>query len=274
MSGFDRLPPSGLAIAGLLVALSLVCWSVMAARLMMLSRSQKANAAFLRAFHHSAHPLAIFQAREHHAEAPLYHIYHAASRELAFHLVGTDEADGTFASRLHGAGRITPSQFDAVRIAMDRATAETTMRLNARMAGTSAIFRASPWLGILGAVWTAVDLLGQSSATPSGGAALTWAPFTISVLLPVLVGLLVAVPGLLGEAFVASRIRALMTRGDHFISEFSSVLQRHFVDHRAMAESLPSIGSLGTPNMAAFGTPRVMPPGAPKAAPDTAPTAA
>lgn len=265
------MPPSGLVICGLLIVMSLACWSIMASRLFMLSRSQKANVAFLRAFHHSAHPLAIFQAKEHHAESPVYHIYHAASRELAFHLVGTDEADATFASRLHGAGRITPSQFNAVRIAMDRAAAETSMRLNARMSGISAVFRASPWLGILGAVWSAVDLLGGNSATATG---LTWTTFTVSMLLPVLLGLLVAVPGLLGLAFVDSKIRTLIARGEHFISEFSSVLQRHFVDHRTTTESLPSIGSLGTPNMPAFGPPRVVSSSSAQAAPETAPTAA
>lgn len=272
MSGFDHLPPSGLIVSGVLIVLSLACWSIMASRLFMLSRSQKANTTFIRAFHHSAHPLAIFQEKQHHAESPVYHIYHAASRELAFHLVGTDEADATFASRLHGAGRITPSQFNAVRIAMDRAAAETSMRLGARLAGISAIFRASPWLGILGSVWTAMDLVSAGANSTSSG--ISWPTFTSAVLLPTLLGMLVAVPGLLGQAFVGSKIRALTARGAHFISEFSSVLQRHFVDHRTTAESLPSIASLGTPNMPAFGAPPVLSPAPASTMPETAPTAA
>lgn len=254
--GVDHSTTAGLVISGLLIVVSLVCWSMLAAKAKMLSHSRKANSSFVRAFHHSAHPLALFQECEHHSSSPAYHIYHAGSRELAFHLVGTDEPDMKFASRLQSAARITPSQMNAVRLSMERAATETALRLNDRMAGIASIIRCTPWLGLLGSVWALLDgLSGVSAANDASSSALTTA--VGGALLPLLISLLVAVPGWLAHQFVTSKIEAVVARGEHFISEFSSVLQRHFVDHRITPEALPSIGSLGTPNMPAFGKVRV-----------------
>ena len=253
--GVDHSTTAGLVISGLLIVVSLVCWSMLASKAKMLSHSRKANASFVRAFHHSAHPLAIFQSCEHYSSSPVYHIYHAGSRELAFYLVGTDEPDMKFASRLQGASRITPSQMNAVSLAMERAATETAVRLTDRMAGIATIVRTAPWLGLLGFAWALLDGLSEAAAKDVFSIALTSA--VGGALLPLLIGLLVAVPGWLAHRFVTSKIESVVARGEHFISEFNSVLQRHFVDHRITTEALPSIGSLGTPNMPAFGKPRV-----------------
>lgn len=252
--GFDHSSEAGLVIGGILIALSIVIWSVMVSKLWMLSRTRKANSAFLRAFHSSPHPLALFQTREHHDYSPLYHVYHAASRELAFHLLGTDEPDATFATRLNSAGRITPSQMNAVATAMERAIGEASVKLESKMSAVALLLNGAPFLGVLGTVWGVMDTYSALAGAAEGAAALqTMAPGVCAALLSSVIGLLVAIPGMFGCQLLAERIRALIGRLDHFASEFSSVLGRHFVDHRVIADELPSIGSLGTPNMPAFG---------------------
>jgi hypothetical protein len=78
------------------------------------------------------------------------------------------------------------------------------------------------------------------------------APGVCAALLTTVVGLLVAIPSMFGYNFLVGRIRALIVRLDHFGSEFSSILDRHFVDHRATGEELPSIATLRAPSMPAF----------------------
>ena len=250
--GFDHSSEAGLAICGVLLVLSIVSWSVMLSKQWMLSQTRKANRIFLQAFHNSPHPLAIFQAREHHERSPLYHIYYAASRELAFHLLGTDEPDTVFASRLHSAGRITASQMHAVEAAMERAMGEAGIRLESKMSAVAMSLSGAPFLGLLGTVWGVMDSFAALAGATDGVGLQTMAPGISAALLTTVVGLLVAIPSMFGYNFLVGQIRALIVRLDHFAGEFSSVLDRHFVDHRATADEIPSIASLGVPNMPAF----------------------
>lgn len=254
MFGFSHATRPGLVICGILIVASVACWTAMLSKVWMVSRAKKANRDFLGAYHHSPHPLAIFQAREHHAHSPLYHIYHSASRELAFHLLGTDEADANFANRLNSAGRIMPSQMKAVVAVMDRAATEAGVRLEAKMSAVSMVLSAAPFFGLLGTVWGVMDVFSDAAVAADPAGLQEMVPGLSAALLPTVIGLLLAVPGMVGYNLLVGGIRALVVRHDHFASEFSSVLERHFVDHRPKADEIPSIGSLVTPNMPAFGS--------------------
>jgi len=48
---------------------------------------------------------------------------------MAWYLLGEDEPGETLSTRLQGAGRITPSQMNAVQTAMERSVAEAALRL-------------------------------------------------------------------------------------------------------------------------------------------------
>jgi len=240
-------------ISGLLMVLSMIVWTVLISKVWLISQARSADQSFLGAFHESPHPLAIFQASTHHERSPLYHIYHAACRELAFHLLGTDEPDATFASRLTSAGRITPSQMNAVMTAMNRAGGEAGLRLESRMNAVSIVLAGAPFLGLLGTVWGMMDAMSSVAGAPDGGSLATMSPGICGALLPTLIGLLLAVPGMVAYNLIVGKVRELVARHEHFASEFSTILNRHFVDHRTTSDGLPSIGSLGTPNMPAFG---------------------
>ena len=249
-AGMDHATVPGLVICGVLAVLSVIFWSVVLSKALLVGRSRRANAVFLRAFRGGPHPLAVFQQPEHFDDAPLYHIYHSASRELAFHLLGTEEPDATFTTRLLGAGRITASQMNAVREATARATGEAVFRLESRLAGLGALLAFAPWLGLMGTIWSVMDLFGQGG-DPMG--ALTLTPQLSGILLPLLAGLLVAAPGRLALSLLAVRIRDLVVRLQHFSSEFGGILDRHFVDHRPLPAELPSMAALRQPAMPAFG---------------------
>ncbi|MBX7211013.1 MAG: MotA/TolQ/ExbB proton channel family protein [Verrucomicrobiaceae bacterium] len=270
MFGFAHASTPVLVVCGVLVALSAVCWTLMLSKLWMLSCAKREDRAFRAAYNHSPHPLAIYQMRKHHARAPLYHIYHAAGRELAFHLLGTDEPDSTFASRLHSAGRIMPTQMGAVAKAMERAAVEARVRLESRLPAAAAILTAAPFLGVLGTAWGVMEVLVAASGAVEPVTLQSLAPGLCAALLPTVAGLLVVLPGLFAHRYLIARIRALQVRHEHFASEFASVLQRYFVDHRPTADELPSIGSLVTPNMPAFGKPAAAMPSSPSPPPRVA----
>lgn len=246
-------------ICGILALLSITSWAVLLSKHLLLSRVHRANLSFLREYRESNHPLDLFQRREHHEFSSCYHIYHAASREMAWYLVGEDEPGGTFAARLQGAGRITPSQMNAVQNAMERSVAEAALRLEARMSLASTALSGAPFLGLLGTVWGLLDTFSLMSATggPHGFSLL--APGVTTALVTTVLGLLVAIPSMVAYNHIVGRIRGMIVRMENFVSELSAGFDRTFVDHRFAEEALPSMSALGTPTMPAFASPSAAP---------------
>lgn len=239
-------------ICGILALLSISSWAVLLSKFFLLSRVHRANFAFLREYRESNHPLELFQRRQHHKYASCYHIYHAACREMAWYLVGEDEPGETFAARLQGAGRITPSQMGAVQTAMERSVAEAALRLEARMSWVATALSGAPFVGLLGTVWGILDTFSLLSTAGGDATLSTLAPGITTALVTTLLGLLVAMPSLIGYNHLVTRIRGLIVRMDNFAAELSAALDRAFVDHRFTNESLPSMNALGAPSMPAF----------------------
>ncbi|WP_395739240.1 MotA/TolQ/ExbB proton channel family protein [Prosthecobacter sp.] len=239
-------------ICGILGLLSITSWAVILSKHLLLSRVHKANLSFLREYRESNHALELYQQREPHEFSSFYHIYHAACREMSWYLLGEDEPGSTFAARLQGAGRITPTQMGAVQIAMERSVAEASLRLEARMSWVSTALSGAPFLGLLGTVWGILDTF--STMTTAGNAATisTLAPGITTALVTTVLGLLVAIPSMFGYNALVNRIRGMVVRLDNFASELNAGFDRTFVDHRFTNEALPSMSAMGSPSMPAF----------------------
>lgn len=243
--GLDHITPFAWGLIAVLALLSTLSWASLIMKWLLLGRTERANRRFLRLFHESPHPLALYLTKDQTEMSPLYYIYHSAARDLAFHLVGEEEPGRSFSARLQGAGRISPSQMSTVQQAMERAVAGSALKLESRLSLVGTVIAISPLLGILGTVVGLLDvfsLVGEADAE-------ALAPGIGSALVTTITALLVVIPSVAGYNLVVARIRAMIVRMDHFASEFNGVLDRHFVDHRKVEESLPSLGNLGAPAM-------------------------
>ena len=239
-------------ICGILALLSITSWAVILSKHFLLSRVHRANLSFARVYRESGHPLELFQMREHHEFSSYYHIYHAACREISWYLLGEDEPGATFAARLQGAGRITPSQMNAVQTAMERSVAEAALRLEARMSVVATALSAAPFLGLLGTVWGILDAFSTMTTADSTADLAALAPGITTALVTTVLGLLVAIPSMICYNALVNRIRGMVVRLDNFASELSAGFDRTFVDHRFSTEVLPSMSALGSPSMPAF----------------------
>jgi biopolymer transport protein ExbB/TolQ len=243
--GLDHVTPFAWGIIGLLALLSTISWATLLMKWFLLSRTQRANRRFLSQFHDSPHPLALFLTKEQVDFSPLYFLYHAASRDLAFHLVGEEEPGRSFSARLQGAGRISPSQMSTVQNSMERAVGSTALKLELRLGLVATVISVAPLVGILG---TVVGLLEVFAALADQDQA-SLAPGVSSALITTITALLVVIPSLVGYNLVVNRIRQIIVRMDNFASELSGIFDKQFVDHRKVDESLPSLSNLGPPAM-------------------------
>jgi biopolymer transport protein TolQ len=243
--GLDHITPFAWGVLALLALLSTLSWASLIMKWLLLSRTERANRRFLRRFHESPHPLTLYLTKEHTEMSPLYYIYHSAARDLAFHLVGEEEPGRSFSARLQGAGRISPSQMSTVQAAMERAVSGSAIKLESRLSWVGTVISISPLLGIMGTVVGLLDvfsLVGEADR-------LALVPGISSALVTTIAALLVVIPSLAGYNVIVAAIRAMIVRMDNFASELNSILDRHFVDHRKVDESLPSLGNLGAPAM-------------------------
>jgi len=243
--GLDHVTPFAWVMIGLLALLSTISWATLLMKWLLLSRTDRANRRFLRMFHESPHPLALYLTKEQTDLSPLYFIYHSASRDLAFHLVGEEEPGRSFSARLQGAGRISPSQMSTVQNAMERALGSAALKLETRLSLVGTVIAVAPLIGILGTVVGLLDVF--AALDIQNKAALV--PGVSSALITTIIALLVVIPSLIGYNLLVNRIRTILVRMDNFASELSGVFDRQFVDHRKVEESLPSLHSLGAPAM-------------------------
>lgn len=250
--GLEHSTPTCWIICGFLALLSVTSWAVILSKHFLLSRVHRANLSFLREYRESNHALELFQQREHREFSSYYHIYYAACRELGWYLLGEDEPGETFTARLQGAGRITPSQMGAVQTAMERSVAEAALRLEARMGVAATALSGAPFLGLLGTVWGIMDSFSAMSVAGDAFGIAALAPGVTTALVTTVLGLLIAVPTMVGYNYLVNRIRGMVVRLDNFASELSAGFDRAFVDHRFNTEILPSMSALGTPSMPAF----------------------
>ena len=166
--------------------------------------------------------------------------------------MGEEDAGDRFATRLQGAGRITPSQMSAVQNVMERAVAQTALRLEAHMGVVATTLAAAPFLGIFGTVWGIMESFAALASAANEQGLVALAPGLTAALLTTLASLVVAVPSMIGYNWLVGRIRGMIVRLDNFAAELSASLDRAFVDHRFTAEPLPSMASFGSPSMPAF----------------------
>lgn len=266
--GWRQSTTVGIVICVVLAVLSCLSWAAMCGKFFLIHRARRANAEFLAIFRASAHPLALFQSGERHELSPFYHIYYGAARELAFHLVGVDHPDRIFATRLQGAGRMSPSQMQSVQVAMEQAVAEAALKFEQRMSVVSIALSGAPFIGLLGTVWGVMDSFAALAEAQGNATLQAMAPGVCAALLTTVVGLLVAIPSMFGYNLLVNRIREMIVRLDAFASELCSTFDRNYVDHRARGEELPSLGALGSHKTASASTasavpvtsPRTMPP--------------
>ncbi len=199
-----------------------------------LRQTEKADAQFTASFRGSSHLLALFQTGMVFPGSARAAVYQNACRELSWHLLGTDTVDKNYMARLRTAGRITPSQAEAVHRTSRHVTDEVTRPLLSGLDGM--VVWSLPVLGFIGSLVCLLDALERNVPPVSVWSSATW---------PLVAGLLFYLAATLCQRRLARKSRQAVTRVLDFAVEVGVALDRMFVDHRQPMEPLPSLGGMG-----------------------------
>lgn len=219
---------SGKLIIYILLAASVVAWTVMVTKWLELRDAKAETRKFLAAFRREQHPLGLFLRHQKFSVSPLFQIYSSACQSLGTELEARGEEGELFHAGLENKTSLNLLQLNAVRNAAERQIADQQLGLESKMGFLSTAVSASPLLGLLGTVWGVLDSFTQMALQGSANLSAV-APGIASALLTTVVGLLVAIPSSIGYNMLIAQIRTMAVQMDNYADEFMSQLQRTFI---------------------------------------------
>jgi len=206
-------------------------WTIMVTKRWQLRCADRATEEFLAAFRTERNPTALFTKREDYPGSPLNIIYTEGCRALGgeLHAHGIDPDDllmGDMTSEAHR--RLSLNQLETLRAVVDRNVADEALNLEDQMGLLATAVSAAPFLGLLGTVWGVMDAFAGMAESRSAALSAV-APGISGALLTTIVGLLVALPSMLGYNMPSSRIRRISVQMDNFAQEYISAIQNSYV---------------------------------------------
>ena len=161
--------------------------------------------------------LEYYLARHPNEHTPLENIYWATCDRL-LRLLAPD-ARSLLVGRQPGAVvAVTDNEMELVRALGYHVLDEEEIRVGRGMGAITAVVALAPMLGLLGTVWGVLDAFADMGEAGSATIA-TMAPAISSALVTTVVGLLVAIPGVLLNTHLNARVRALTSDMEGFTED-------------------------------------------------------
>jgi hypothetical protein len=223
------------------------CFVILFGKSRRLGAAVSSNNSLINELRTSAHPLAMFHQGVLFASAPLAELYIAASKELSFQLIGTDQVDKDFLTRLRGSGRIWSSQLTPIRGALEQAKLSAIQPFESKLGTVNVVLRTIPWLACLAPLLTWFETKSGPSATQSLVLAISLSPVVLALLGTVFCQFL--------SGTVSLGIRRQNAVMKQFSLELMNIIDRAYVCHRNPLERLPSIDGFGQPDGPNFSLP-------------------
>lgn len=237
----------GKAVVVFLFIGSIFTWAIMIEKGLYLSKAMRQARQFKDAFRDARRVLSAY-ARAEMARGPLADLYIKGADEI-LSFIGLSP-DALKASRGGAApkGKLTTAQIETVRSVLERGVADKILELEDKMGLLATTVSASPFFGLFGTVWgVMMSFCGMALAGKADISAM--APGISGALLTTVVGLVVAIPSLIGYNMLSNIITKLTVFMDNFVEEFMSKvkLEQHDLETGAAPPIQPNLPPRPTP---------------------------
>ena len=210
------------AIGFLAVMLLIAIW-VMYSKAVYINRVDKSNNRFMNRFRELSTDLAMIDKsgglEKDFKHSSLYRIYHIGAVELAHRFDNTD------ATQINKS--LSPQALDAIRASLDAGLVEEIQRMNKFMVLLTIAISGGPFIGLLGTVMGVMITFAAIAAAGDVNVNAI-APGIAAALAATVAGMSVAIPSLFGYNYLASRIKAIVSRMHIFVDEFITKLAENY----------------------------------------------
>lgn len=214
----------GKSIVIILLVGSILTWTIMIEKGIALRRARKASEDFINFFRNKKYPLGAFKNATENI-GPVARVYESgAERLLDFYNIHPDKAEFYGTSAQYPVKKLSAVEIESVRTALEREVSDQIIMLEEKIGMLATAVSASPLLGLFGTVWGIMmafcSLASQGRADIAG-----LAPGISGALLTTVVGLVVAIPSLMGYNLLTYTIRTITVYMDNFVEEFMAKIK-------------------------------------------------
>jgi biopolymer transport protein TolQ len=208
------------AVLGLLALMSLISWYVIGAKWMYLARAYRRSLRFVEKFWDSSLD-EMWKEAESAPPSPVSEVFRAGYLELVklrkkrSQLQAEGKAD-------EGLGDI-----ESLERALSRARTMATTEMENKVPFLATTASAAPFIGLFGTVWGIMNSFRNIGAKGAANLA-TVAPGIAEALVATAIGLVAAIPAVMGYNYLSRRIRVISAEMETFTNDFLNIIRRRF----------------------------------------------
>jgi biopolymer transport protein TolQ len=210
------------AVLGLLGFMSLISWFVIGSKWMYLSRAYRRSIKFVEKFWDSSLDQMWKEAQEA-PPSPVSEVFRAGYLELMKlrkrHAQGPE---GAKSAEEAGLGDI-----ESLERALSRARTMAITEMENKVPFLATTASAAPFIGLFGTVWGIMNSFRNIGAKGAANLA-TVAPGIAEALVATAIGLVAAIPAVMGYNYLSRRIRVISAEMETFTNDFLNIIRRRF----------------------------------------------
>ena len=208
----------GQAIVIFLFFGSIFAWTIMVERGFVLRKARKSSLDFIMLFRNEQNLMNMLREAEKNG-SPVAKVYQAGVSELLEFYDIPAECANQYGSSKYPVRKLSTAQIETVRSSLERAVADQILQIEDKIGLLATAVSVCPFFGLFGTVWgVMVSFCGMASQGRADMSAI--APGVSGALLTTVVGLLVAIPSLIGYNLLTNSIRQITVYMDNFVEEF------------------------------------------------------
>jgi len=219
--------PMAKGVIIILFIFSIISWAIMAEKYRQIKRAQRQNRKFIHVFRSSGKFSMVSSASSKLKNSPLVGLFQAGLNELNHQIRASYDKIQQQTNPVTELHKARLQNINSINRALLRASSFEVNKLERSLNFLATTAAVSPFLGLFGTIWGimksfwGIGLLGSANLS-------VVAPGISEALITTAVGLIVAIPAVIGYNFLLNKIKILSSEMDDFSLEFLTVSERNF----------------------------------------------
>jgi biopolymer transport protein TolQ len=206
----------------LLALMSLVSWFVIGTKWLYLARAYSRSIKFVDLFWRTQRLDDVWKVSESSAPSPVSEVFRAGFVELAkLRKRRTEAGEDAQAAETH------LGDIESIERALIRARTMAITEMENKVPFLATTASAAPFIGLFGTVWGIMNSFRNIGAKGAANLA-TVAPGIAEALVATAIGLVAAIPAVMGYNYLSRRIRVISAEMETFTNDFLNIIRRRF----------------------------------------------
>ena len=206
----------------LLALMSIVSWFVIGTKWLYLARAYRRSVDFVESFWRTQRLDDVWKATENAPPSPVSEVFRAGFVELAKLRKRRTEAGGDAAAPETHIGDI-----ESIERALARARTMAVTEMENKVPFLATTASSAPFIGLFGTVWGIMNSFRNIGAKGAANLA-TVAPGIAEALVATAIGLVAAIPAVMGYNYLSRRIRVISAEMETFTNDFLNIIRRRY----------------------------------------------